>query len=340
MLIMKKIKALLILLLFFWGMSINVVNAEVDPLFNIDNDNLTIKPNKILAKIEDSKKDNTANSEAFVLFNNKFVNNTYEAADTFLPGGINTDEHKIIKGEVSETTELYSNILLEPEDASNNDLEDLNFSLVSRNPCNSIAPLIFKEKTDSALINRMKTVYFLTSISTMMGQSRNIQDGFTKGKKLDGGGISKGEEYGYESVVRNLWNPVGRAYKGAKVDNSGSFVNFFLHPFFGFGISSYLTTAGASAKEVFAVAEADNFLFEYVIEGTYVAPSGIDLLATTGGCVIGYFTSKYIFKKPFKAFVKTTTKIKKRFNVEFDPIIEPGYIGRGMKIGSQITFKR
>jgi hypothetical protein len=253
--------------------------------------------------------------------------------------GENINGNKLIKVEISQTADLYDEITLEEETLSQNELENMNYALSLKDPCNAIEPLIFKEKKDSPFVNRLKTVYFLTSLSTGIGQSGQIQEAFTKGESLTGGGTSKGEYYGYANVVRNLANPFGRAIKGARVDDSGTVPNFTLHPLFGFGISSYMVTAGASNKEALLVTLADNFIFEYIVEGTYVAPSGLDLLTTSGGCFAGFLVSKYILHKPFKAILKVPAALKEKYNIEFDPIIEPGYIGRGMKIGSQVTIK-
>jgi len=202
-----------------------------------------------------------------------------------------------------------------------------------------MSPMIFKEEPPSPFVNRLKTVYFLTALSTYIGQSGQIQDAFTKGKSLTGGGISLSEYYGYNNVFRNIFvNPFSRAAKGWKVDDSGTVPNFTLHPLFGFGISSYLTASGASPKEALLISLADNFIFEYVVEGTYVAPSGLDLLTTSGGCFAGYLLTRYVFKKPFQKILKGTSYMKDKLNMTFDPIIEPGYIGKGMKFGSQVTF--
>jgi hypothetical protein len=96
--------------------------------------------------------------------------------------------------------------------------------------------------------------------------------------------------------------------------------------------------SGASGKEALLVSIANNFIFEYIIEGTYAAPSGLDLLMTTAGCVTGYLATKYVLKKPFGLLVKTSGKIKEKLNMDFNMILQPGESGEGMKIGSQVIF--
>lgn len=252
----------------------------------------------------------------------------------------NKFEHTtLFKGEVSKTEGYYDEITMEAPMLFSNDIDDLNDILALKDPGQTIPPMIFKEKKDSPFVNRLKTVYFLTALSTCIGQSTQIQDAFTPGHHLTGGGTSLNDYYGYENIARNLLNPFSRAVKGAKVDDSGPIVNYIQHPFFGFGIASYLGASGASAKETILVTLADNFLFEYVVEGTYVAPSGIDFLATSGGCIAGFLASKYILKKPFRAFIKKTSALKAKYHVNFDPIIAPGYAGKGMKVGTRFTIK-
>ena len=312
--------------------------SEQSLLLTFKRDGLNSKPNKIFNTSENNFSSRDLTKEPYLLTNNHFVNNKIKAAYLFKPG-LTGNCSRILKMEIKKTTSLYDEITLDDEDLLGNSIGDLNNYLITRNPGNRIQPLIFKEKQVSPFANRVKTVYFLTALSTMIGQSGQIQDAFTKGKCLTGGGTSKSDQYGYNNVVRNLMNPFGRAVKGAKVDDSGPIVNYIQHPLFGFGVASYLTASGASTPEVFLVSLADNFLFEFVAEGTYVAPSGIDFLSTTGGCVLGYFATKYIFKKPFSAFLNKTSMLKSKYHVTFYPIIEPGYAGNGMKIGSQITFK-
>ena len=320
-------------------LSSNALYAEENVLISVESETLNAKPDKIfnVSYIQSTKKN--TKPELFVLNDNKFVSNAVSQTGLYSPQEVVDEPHKLIKVEISKSKMLYDEITLNDEDSIGHNLKDLNTILDTNNPCDRMQPLIFQEKHDSPFLNRIKTVYFLTALSTGIGQSGQIEDAFTKGTKLTGGGTSKSNQYGYNNVARNLLNPVSRAIKGARVDDSGPVVNYFQHPLFGFGIASYLTASGASPAEVFLVTMADNFIFEYVVEGTYVAPSGIDFLATTGGCILGYFATKYIFKKPFKKFVDTAGVLKAKYNVSFNPIIEPGYTGSGMRIGSQVTIK-
>lgn len=323
--------------LIFWGCFSGISLAEENLLLSYRDESLDSKPNKLfqVEKIGDNK----ASPQLIFLSNNKFVSNrTYKPQLFPQSKAFSTTSSKLIKVEIEKRTTLYDEITLDDESTDFN-LEDLNSVLASKDPCELMVPMGFEEQKIPPFINRAKTVYFLTSLSTMIGQSGQIQDAFTKGKGLTGGGTSKSDQYGYENIGRNLLNPFSRAIKGAKVDDSGPTVNYAQHPLFGFGVASYLTASGASAKEVFLVTMLDNFLFEYVVEGTYVAPSGIDFLTTSGGCVAGYFATKYIFKKPFKAFLDKTAYLKEKCHMTFYPIIEPGQTGNGVRIGSQVTFK-
>ncbi|MGD9580280.1 MAG: DUF3943 domain-containing protein [Vampirovibrionia bacterium] len=318
------------------------VQAEDNQLLTYKNTGTSPKQEIIFDFESDSSIDKLKDNDLYVISNNKFVSTRTPNKDNLLIDHTNqkvTPEVKLFKGEIKKNEELYDVITLENESITESPLEQLNLMLETSSPCSSIKPLIFQEKETSPFINRLKTVYFLTSLSTYIGQSTQIEDAFTKGAKLTGGGVSKGDQYGYNNVFRNIMSPFQRCVKGAEADDSGPIVNYIQHPFFGFGISSYLTASGASAKEVFLVSLLDNFMFEFVAEGTYVAPSGIDFLTTSGGIVAGYFASKYIFKKPFQAFLKKTSYLKDKYNVEFDPIVAPGDTGKGVKIGSQITFK-
>ncbi|MEW5819854.1 MAG: DUF3943 domain-containing protein [Cyanobacteriota bacterium] len=352
---------------FFVGKNLNFTDTKRIPLVDqskyvyeknehpavYNTNDLNSKPNRILVNNEEDitseslseyeavilELNNNNNTNPFTLSNNEFTSNKISESHLYEPEPLYISNNKLLKLEIEQNTTLYDEITLENEDLFSNDLDDLNNYMVSKDPCSKIQPLVFKEKPISPFINRAKTVYFLTSLSTMIGQSGQIQDAFTKGERLTGGGKSKSDQYGYNNVARNLMNPFSRALKGARVDDSGPIVNYIQHPMFGFGVASYLTASGASAKEVFLVSLADNFIFEYVAEGTYVAPSGIDFLATTGGCIVGYFATKYIFMKPFKAFLDKTSALKAKYNVSFYPIIEPGYSGNGMRVGSQFTIK-
>lgn len=333
---------LIITLLIALTINVQTIQAEDNYLLSFKNNNTNVKPNVIFDSQTSTSDETTEDNSLFIISNNKFVSTSTPNKEYLLLQHSNQEEKlepKLFKGEVTKNAELYDVITLQENDLTDSPLQQLNVMLETTNPCDTIQPLVFKEKETSPFLNRLKTVYFLTTLSTYIGQGTQVQAAFTKGASLTGGGVSKSDQYGYNNVFRNLMNPFQRLVKGAEIDDSGPTVNYFQHPMFGFGVSSYLTASGASAKEVFLISMLDNFLFEFVAEGTYVAPSGIDFLTTSGGIVVGYFATKYIFKKPFSAFIKGAGVLKDKYHVEFDPILAPGDTGKGMKIGSQITFK-
>jgi hypothetical protein len=334
----KKLKILQILIIALFIIVISPLQKTIalETISNADTEEIDPSPDLIFTENNNSKS-TTNKTNFFVLNNNKFQVNYNEQNSSYIEDDNNG--HKIIRLGISNNSGPFEDIFLEKTTNPVDSIDEINFLLSSKDPSKEIEPLIFKEKEVSEKTNRLKTVYFLTSLSTGIGQSTQIEDSFTKGKTLTGGGKTLNHYYGYQNVVQNLVNPFSRAVKGAQVDDSGNMVNFTLHPLFGIGVISYLTASGASAKEAFATTLADNFIFEYLIEGTYVAPSGIDLLTTSGGCVIGYFVSKYLFKKPFQKIIKKSAYLKNKYGIYFDPIIEPGQMGKGMRVGSQVTIK-
>lgn len=342
---MKKMNnkiTLILTLLIALVVTSQTVQSEENYLLSFKSTNSNIKTDASFESHDLTNHESNEDDSLFVISNNKFVSTGIPNKNKILFDHSHPEEtpvNKLFKGEVTKNAELYDVITLQDNDLGDSPLDQLNIMLETTDPCETIQPLIYKEKQTSPFVNRLKTVYFLTTLSTYIGQGTQIQAAFTEGASLTGGGVSKSDQYGYNNVFRNIMNPFQRCIKGAEMDDSGPTVNYFQHPMFGFGISSYLTASGASAKEVFLVSMLDNFLFEFVAEGTYVAPSGIDFLTTSGGIVAGYFATKYIFKRPFQAFLKRTSALKAKYNVEFDPILAPGDTGKGVKIGSQITFK-
>lgn len=239
---------------------------------------------------------------------------------------------------ITKTPDLYGEITLDTTREYFKDLEDLNYKLATRSQTFDFPQLKFEKQVDSPFMKRMKFLYFITAAISTGCEGTQIEDSFVPGKKLTLGAVPTNDYYGYNSVAQNFYNPT-RIWKGAKLDaHDKPFYNYGMHPLYGFAVSSYTLAAGGSVKEALLSSLAVNLIFEYVIEGTYVAPSGIDVLTTAGGSIVGVLLTKYVLKKPFKVFVDKMAFIKEKTRTEFNPVIEPGIYGQGMRFGTKVII--
>ncbi len=110
-----------------------------------------------------------------------------------------------------------------------------------------------------------------------------------------------------DNLVANLKNPIGRIKEGWSYDKDSFRTNFVEHPVIWFSYATYLKSKGASDKETLVVTQVANLLWEGAIEGTYVPPSGKDLVTD----LVSSLAAIYLYNKgPGKALGDKITALE------------------------------
>ena len=93
-------------------------------------------------------------------------------------------------------------------------------------------------------------------------------------------------------VVANFRNPVRRAIAGAREDRDPFTTNYVAHPLSWALLGLYLRERGYARGTALLFTQVHSVTWEYVIEGSYMKPSGNDLLANLAGAAIAVYWSK------------------------------------------------
>lgn len=80
----------------------------------------------------------------------------------------------------------------------------------------------------------------------------------------------------FANVLENFKHPIRRALDSR--DNDSFLTNYVAHPLTWGGIALYLKSEGYSDLGALALSQAHSVYWEYVIEGSYVLPSGRDMV--------------------------------------------------------------
>ncbi|MEI7474222.1 MAG: DUF3943 domain-containing protein [bacterium] len=137
----------------------------------------------------------------------------------------------------------------------------------------------------------------------------------------------------------NIKNPAKGLIDGWKADDNAFWINYIGHPGEFFLLANYLKTTGASDKETLLFAEMTNFLWEYVCEGVYVAPSPKDLIDDTLGALAGIYFYNKVGNRFFPQGVSKLRKFGYNQKIEFHPSVKYNRRTNGVAIGARITKK-
>ena len=98
-----------------------------------------------------------------------------------------------------------------------------------------------------------------------------------------------------ENVVDNFAHPIARIIPLSRGDHwitsDGNpwWENLFGHPLVWYLVAMVIRMRGHGHASAFVQAEIHNVMWEYVFEGCYTPPSGVDLVMDTAGLLIGIF---------------------------------------------------
>lgn len=141
-----------------------------------------------------------------------------------------------------------------------------------------------------------------------------------------------------DNLMANLKQPFKRIAYGWSYDNDSFRTNFIEHPVLWFGYATYLKSKGASDKEAFLVSQTANLLWEGVLEGTYVPPSGKDLLTDLISSVAGI----YLYNKgPGKAIGQKVLQLEgwaAKRNIKLKPAFSYNPYTRGGRAGTELIL--
>jgi hypothetical protein len=90
-------------------------------------------------------------------------------------------------------------------------------------------------------------------------------------------------------IADNFRRPIRRAIEGAREDNDLVTTNYVAHPVSWGMLALYLKERGYSNASALAFTQAHSVLWEYVIEGAYMKPSGKDLIANVVGTTLALY---------------------------------------------------
>jgi hypothetical protein len=90
-------------------------------------------------------------------------------------------------------------------------------------------------------------------------------------------------------VLANLALPVHRAVQGAREDQDSFATNYVAHPVTWGLLGMYLKDRGYSSLGAFAFTQVHSMWWEYVIEGSYMKPSGNDLVMNFVGAGVAIY---------------------------------------------------
>lgn len=85
-------------------------------------------------------------------------------------------------------------------------------------------------------------------------------------------------ESSFRNVLRNFVDPIGRARQGWAEDDDSFATNFVAHPLSWGIMGLYLKERGYSNGSALLFTQLHSIAWEYVIEGLYQKPSGLDLV--------------------------------------------------------------
>lgn len=199
-------------------------------------------------------------------------------------------------------------------------VEEIQVSLNDRDPIPTLSSLELSSQK-SPFLDRMEkaTVLLLASGN---GVFFNIDD----------------RDMAKNNLTANAKNPIGRFREGWTFDSDSFTTNFIIHPALWFSYATYLKSKGASDKEALIVTQAANLLWEGVMEGAYVPPSGKDLLTDLLSSVAGI----YLYNKgPGKAIAEKFLKVERwaaRHNMKLIPAFYYNPYTRGGRAESRLLI--
>jgi hypothetical protein len=141
-----------------------------------------------------------------------------------------------------------------------------------------------------------------------------------------------------DNLKANLKDPIGRVAYGWKYDDDSFKTNFIEHPVLWFSYATYLKSQGASDKETFITTQVANVLWEGVMEGTYVPPSGKDLVTDLVFSSLGI----YMYNKgPGKALANKFLQVEKwgaNHDLALKPLFSYNAYTRSAQVGSKLLI--
>ncbi len=209
-----------------------------------------------------------------------------------------------------------------PESAAPDSLGDLQAGLIAREPAEANLPQLPPLRQPfNPLADRIEKAGTLL-ITAGHGVFFNIND----------------REMAIANLTANLKDPVGRVKYGWSYDSDSFRTNYVIHPVLWFSYATYLKGKGASDKEALIVTQVANLLWEGVMEGAYVPPSGIDLVTDLVSSIAGI----YLFNKgPGKVMAEKVIKAeewfaKKGFRIR--PTFSGNPFNFGGRAGSELVI--
>jgi hypothetical protein len=172
-------------------------------------------------------------------------------------------------------------------------------------------------------IKRAKEAFFWTLLFAN-GTNRNITNGPTA----------------VDNVVKNIKQPFQAVAKGTKLDNNSFLINYVAHPVDWFLMGTYLKARGASDKEALITSQLMNLYWEFVAEGTYIAPSGKDLVTDLVSSVAGIYAYKAGVTKPLTPFLNKIEHYGQHYGLQLKPQIAYNPYSRGVRVASVIVIHR
>jgi hypothetical protein len=199
-----------------------------------------------------------------------------------------------------------------------------------------------------ALDNRPSVLLEITPLQVSAKPLDPRLDRLTKAGTLlltFGGGVGNGvfknltsREEAIENVKANFKNPIARIAEGWRYDQDSFRTNYVEHTALWFGYAAYLKSKGASNKEAFVVSQVANVLWEGVVEGSYVPPSGKDLLTD----LISSAAAIFLYDKgPGKYVGEKILRVEQwgaRHHIKLMPRFGYNPATRGSRIGTQLVM--
>lgn len=92
-----------------------------------------------------------------------------------------------------------------------------------------------------------------------------------------------------DNIIENFKDPYNKAKEGARIDDDSFILNYVAHPLSYTGMGLYLKERGYSDWSALTFTQVHNIIWEYVIEGSFVPPSGKDLITNLTSSGISIF---------------------------------------------------
>lgn len=102
-----------------------------------------------------------------------------------------------------------------------------------------------------------------------------------RGSILDSGSVG--------NIVANFRSPIRRAIEGGRADHDLFTTNYVAHPLSWAVIGLYLRGRGYSRPGAFLFSQLHSMAWEYVVEGSYMKPSGKDLITNAVGAATAIY---------------------------------------------------